>query len=188
MAKSILVINGSPRAAGNTDAILQMFLNGVKNTSHEPIYRKLRELNIANCIGCCKCRDESVCELQDDMSVLRKKIEDAKFLVFATPNYWCEVTGLMKTFIDRLYFYHHQMNSSLIAGKKAIVISTMGEASNIAYESALLIEFFSRALRSLKIEILDIVLFFGLMEKNDIEARPEYLRKAFSLGKELASR
>ena len=74
MAKSILIINGSPRKEGNTDAILNALINGAKSIPLNPIYRKLRELNIADCIGCCKCRDESVCQSQDDMTLLRKDI------------------------------------------------------------------------------------------------------------------
>ena len=32
------------------------------------------------------------------------RLEAADVLVFASPVHWCEVTGRMKTFIDRLYF------------------------------------------------------------------------------------
>lgn len=187
MAKSTLVINGSPREGGNTDSILRMIIQGAESTGMEPIHRKLREMQIAECIGCCRCREESLCQIQDDMTRMRKDIEDSGLLIFATPNYWCEVTGLMKTFMDRLYFYHHPANSSRIAGKKAIIISTMGEATNIEYESALLVEFFARAMKSLNIEILDTRFFFGLMEKNDIEQKPEYLRQAFDIGRKLVS-
>jgi len=63
----------------------------------------------------------------------------------------------------------------------------MGEATNIEYESALLIEFFKRAMKSLEIEILDTVLFPGLMEADDIMGKPEYLERAFDLGQRLAS-
>lgn len=185
MIKSSLVINGSTREGGNTDRILDMLIKGAKDQGMEPVYRKLREMDIADCVGCCKCRDESVCQLQDDMTPIRQDIEDSELLVFASPNYWCEVTGLMKTFMDRLYFYHHPANSSRIAGKKAIIISTMGEAANIEYESALLVEFFTRAMRSLKIEIRDTLLFFGLMEKDDVNRKPDYLQQAFDLGKRL---
>lgn len=185
MTNSTLIINGSPREGGNTDAILRILIKGANSTQQEPVYIKLRDLDISDCIGCCKCRDESICQFQDDMTRMRQDIEDSGLLVFATPNYWCDVTGLMKTFMDRLYFYHHPANSLRIAGKKAVIISTMGEATNIEYESALLIEFFSRAMQSLKIEIRDTLLFYGLMEKDDFERRPDYCRQAFDLGKRL---
>jgi multimeric flavodoxin WrbA len=39
-------------------------------------------------------------------------------LILASPLYWCGVTGLMKTFLDRLFFYYHPRNKDLISGKK----------------------------------------------------------------------
>jgi multimeric flavodoxin WrbA len=48
-------------------------------------------------------------------------------MVFASPLYWWGVTGLMKTFIDRLLFYYYSKNRSLISGKKAIIVTRMAE-------------------------------------------------------------
>ena len=187
MTGSILVINGSPREGGNTDALLDALIKGAKSRSLDPLYKKLRDLHIEDCIGCCRCRDESICFFQDDMTLLREEMENSGVLVLATPNYWCGVTGMMKTFIDRLYFYHHPANSALIAGKKAVVVSTMGERSNVEYESALIVELFNRATRSLDIETVETVLFSDLMGKNDIAAKPDYLERAFELGARLGS-
>jgi len=43
-----------------------------------------------------------------------------------SPVYWCSVTGLTKTFIDRLYYCHHCANSPLLHGKSALVVATVG--------------------------------------------------------------
>jgi multimeric flavodoxin WrbA len=185
MLKQIAVINGSPRENGNTDVVLKELIKGAKEAELETIYLTLRDLTIADCIGCCKCRDESVCHFQDDMNQIRDYLQESDLLIFASPNYWCEITGLMKTCMDRLYFYHHPQNSSFIAGKKAIVISTMGEAHNIDYEAELLVEFFRRALKSLGIQLVGIHLFYDLMEKGAIFNKPEYLKKAYNIGKSL---
>jgi multimeric flavodoxin WrbA len=187
MSERILIVNGSPRFDGNTDALLAELIKGAESRSSDPAHRKLRDLHIEECIGCCQCRDESTCHFQDDMSQMREEIEHSGVLVLATPNYWCGVTGLMKTFIDRLYFYHHPVNCTRIARKKAVVLSTMGEKTRIEYESALIIELFNRALKSLGIELVETVLFPGLMEKNDIAERPDYLKNAFELGRRIAA-
>ncbi len=185
MAQSILLINGSPRENGNTDALLQRLIQGAESVSAELTYIMLRDLDINDCMGCYMCRDESDCKLQDDMTRVRGEIENSGVLIFASPNYWCGISGLMKILVDRLYFYHHPANSARIAGKVAIIISTMGESTNIRYESSLLVEFFQRAMRSLGIDIRDTLLFPGLMEKDDIAEKPEYLGQAFALGKRL---
>jgi multimeric flavodoxin WrbA len=187
MAPPTLLINGSPRENGNTDALLARFIQGAESVSHEFVYLKLRDLRIGDCIGCCTCREESTCKLQDDMTDIRGKIENSGLLIFASPNYWCGITGLMKTFMDRLYFYHHPKNSARLTSKEAVILSTMGESTNIAYESSLLVEFFERAMKSLGITIRDILLFPGLMEKDDVFGKPDYLAQAFALGKSLGS-
>ena len=121
------------------------------------------------------------------MNILRREIEDSGLLILASPNYWCGVTGLMKTFIDRLYFYHHPVNSALIAGKKSVVLVTQGVETHIEYESSLIFEFFRRAMKSLQMELLDTVIFPGLMEKDDAASRSEYLQQAYDLGRRLGS-
>lgn len=185
MNKRVLVINGSTRENGNTDAILRAFLKGVADGGLNAREAVLREVNINNCIGCCKCKDEKKCNFQDDMTELRDMVIKSDVLVFASPIYWCEVTGLMKTFIDRLYFFHHEENKHLVAGKKALMITTLGE-KDAAYESEILAEFYKRCMHSLKIDILDMIYYPDLMEKDAIANKPEYSRAAYKTGKAIA--
>jgi multimeric flavodoxin WrbA len=183
--KRVLVLNGSTRESGNTDALIASFLDGVNKGGLNVQTAVLRELTIDNCVGCCQCRREGTCHFMDDMTHLRGMIMKSDVLVFASPNYWCEVTGLMKTFIDRLYFFHHKENNHLIAGKKAIIITTLGE-KDADYECQVLVEFYRRCMNSLGIEILDWLFFSDLMEKEAIKKKPAYLKKAFEAGRTLA--
>ncbi len=185
MVNSILVINGTPREGRNTDTIIDKLIEGAESVDKNIQYFKLRDLIIHNCIGCCTCKRESRCHFQDDMTQIRQFIEKSDLMIFASPIYWCEITGLLKTFMDRLYFYHHPENSDLIAEKKAIIITTMGEKENIEYESQLLVEFYRRAFKSLKVEILDMLFFSDLMEKEDVLKKPEYLEQAYNISKNL---
>ena len=84
MSKPTVIINGTPRENGNTDAILNKIIEGAHEVGLETIYVKLRELAIANCIGCCTCRDESQCHFQDDMTQIRRYIEESDLLIFAS--------------------------------------------------------------------------------------------------------
>lgn len=186
MAKRVLVINGSTRENGNTDALVNSFIKGLASAGLNMRYAILRELDIHNCIGCCQCQREKTCHSQDDMTDLREAIIKSDALVFASPIYWCEVTGLMKTFIDRLYFFHHEENKHLIAGKKALIITTLGE-KDAAYESQVLVEFYKRCMHSLGIEIIDMLYFAELMDQYAIDKRPEYLKQAFDAGKSLVN-
>lgn len=185
MTQSIAVFNGSPREGGNTDALLEKLGEGARLRTADIRCFRLRDLNIHNCIGCCTCKREARCHFNDDMTEIRHSIQKCGLLIFASPNYWCEVTGLMKTFIDRLYFYHHPENSHLISGKKALILGTLGEKDNVEYESSVLAEFYRRLFKSLNVEVLDMLFFNDLMEKDAVLGKPEYLKRAFSIGERL---
>jgi len=62
------------------------------------------------CRGCKLCfdRGEEMCLLKDARDTLIRKIEESDGIVFATPNYAFQVSGLMKLFLDRLAFIFHR--------------------------------------------------------------------------------
>ncbi|HIP97427.1 MAG TPA: hypothetical protein EYH32_09475 [Anaerolineae bacterium] len=100
----ILAINGSPRGArGNTDRILQPFLEGARQAGAETevVYLKDKEINY--CRGCFTCwtKTPGVCVHKDDMPELLEEIRQADIVVYASPLYIFNVTAQMKTFLDR---------------------------------------------------------------------------------------
>lgn len=115
--KKILLISGSARN-GNCKIVLE---NIQKNFwleySTDLVY--LRDYNISECIGCNKCSSTNVCVQEDRMRELIDKMNDADIIILATPNYFYNVSGLTKLFIDRSYSLYHQ---SLLKGKKFIYV------------------------------------------------------------------
>jgi len=180
----VLVINGATREGGNTDTIVNLFIEGAKAAGLTTDCVTLRDLKIADCIGCCTCLRESTCHFDDDMKGLRKKIIDSAVLVLASPLYFSEVTGLMKTFIDRLYFFYHEVNKKMIAGKKAFIITTLGE-KEIGSETEVVEESYKRLLRALDLKLMDMRYFPDLMEKESIQQKPTYLEEAYNMGKRI---
>jgi multimeric flavodoxin WrbA len=79
------------------------------------------------------------------MTKIRNFIQEGRLLIFASPLYWCGVTGLMKTFLDRLFFYYHAHTKLMIGGKRSIIVTPMNQ-SNVGYESETLIQFYDRLL------------------------------------------
>lgn len=180
----ILLVNGSARENGNTDAILAAYLEGIGETNAEAHEIKLRERVINECIGCLRCRDEQKCNFQDGMTELRDMLLKSDIVVLASPVYWCEITGLLKTFIDRLYFFHQRVNSHLLSGKKAVIITTLAEQDAV-YESSIIAEFYRRCMKSLGIEILDMLIYPDLGDRGAAAARPAYLKAARHAGRQL---
>jgi multimeric flavodoxin WrbA len=70
----------------------------------------LSDYRIETCRGCklCFLRGEEFCPLKDDRDVLIEKMMASDGVVFASPNYSFQVSGMMKVFLDRLGFLFHR--------------------------------------------------------------------------------
>ncbi len=100
----ILAINGSPRGKKSiTYLMVESFLKGAKENGAETEHILLSEYNILHCIGCLTCwiKTPGICIFQDD----RKKINtsDSDIIIYATPLYADNVSGLLKNFMDRSF-------------------------------------------------------------------------------------
>lgn len=116
--KKVLLISGSNRA-GNTNYILKMINREMINS--ELIL--LKEKNIEYCKGCLACHNISHCVINDDINEIIIKIIDSDLIVFGVPNYFDNVSGIFKNFMDRL---HPLYKSGLAADKKVVFIYVGG--------------------------------------------------------------
>jgi multimeric flavodoxin WrbA len=182
MNSKVLVINGATRSNGNTDILVKRIQEGGAATGLDIDLVILGEKKIENCIGRYQCLEKAICSIQDDMEEIRTLIEKAKILVLASPMYWCGVTGLMKTFIDRLFYYYHPDTKGRMLGKRAMIITPMNQ-SNVVYESEILVQFYSRLLNCLGIRLIDMFFFGGIMRQADLKNKPQYLKAAYEIGR-----
>ncbi|MDV0444978.1 hypothetical protein MmiAt1_05300 [Methanimicrococcus sp. At1] len=87
----------------------------------------LAKMNIGCCFGCESCRKTGSCVRKDDMYLLYDELKKADAVVIGTPIYMGEMTGQLKTFIDRCFALKDAERNSLIpAGKKLAVVITQG--------------------------------------------------------------
>jgi len=101
----ITACNGSPKAErGNTHVMVESFLAGAEEAGAEVENILLAKKKIRPCTGCNACWmvTPGSCSQKDDMEELLAKVVASDVLVFATPVYVDNVTGLMKNFMDRL--------------------------------------------------------------------------------------
>ncbi|MBW1856527.1 MAG: flavodoxin family protein [Deltaproteobacteria bacterium] len=95
----ILGICGSARKKGSTASLLKEVL---KSTEMESELIFLSDLNIGFCTGCLNCRkNKGECPKEDDMQVVLDKCLSSKAIVLGSPNYYYDISGLMKNMIDR---------------------------------------------------------------------------------------
>lgn len=87
-------------------------------------YVFLKDVRLGQCLGCQACFDkgEDKCPLKDDRAMLEEKIHNADGVIFASPTYESNVSGLMKNFFDRLGYVCHRPRFF----KSALVLTTSG--------------------------------------------------------------
>jgi multimeric flavodoxin WrbA len=95
--KKYLFISGSPRK-GNTEFILNKIYNSIDSEKEIVL---LRNENINQCAGCLYCDKHKKCIIKDDMQEVYEKMIKADIFIIGTPNYYDNVPGLLKNFIDR---------------------------------------------------------------------------------------
>ena len=76
MSKKIIILNGSPRAKGNTMGIIKAFTAGAEAAGHTVTRFDLQKMNIHPCIGCCQGGKDisSPCTQKDDMDKIAEII------------------------------------------------------------------------------------------------------------------
>lgn len=101
MSKKILVISTSPRKGGNSETLADAFIRGAKETGNQVEKICLYDKTISFCRGCLACLKSHRCVIHDDADIIAQKMKEADVLVFATPIYYYEMCGQMKTMLDR---------------------------------------------------------------------------------------
>lgn len=101
MSKNVLVISTSLRSNSNSDALADAFVKGAEEAGHQVEKVSLRDKSIGFCKGCLVCLKTGKCVIKDDAVLIAQKMHDADVIVFATPIYYYEMSGQMKTMLDR---------------------------------------------------------------------------------------
>ncbi len=108
--KKVTAFVGSAHKKNTHNAVVQ-FLNNLKALGDvETEIVTLNDYRLEICRGCRLCfeKGEKFCPLKDDRDILFDKINASDGVVFATPNYCFQMSGIMKVFLDRFGFAIHR--------------------------------------------------------------------------------
>ena len=100
--KKIVVISTSLRHGSNSEMLADKFIDGAKAAGNGVEKITLGGKNISFCRGCLACQKLGRCIIDDDVNELMEKVLNADVVVWATPIYYYEMSGQMKTLIDRM--------------------------------------------------------------------------------------
>ncbi len=100
--KKVVVISTSLRPGSNSYALAERFSEGAKVAGNEVEFISLRGKEIKFCIGCLSCQKTGACVFKDDVPAIMDSVLNADVVCWATPIYYYEMSGQMKTLIDRM--------------------------------------------------------------------------------------
>lgn len=178
MSKHVLVISTSLRK-GNSERLAQEFAKGAAAAGHQVEELTLRDKRLTFCTGCMACLEKGHCVIPDDAVEIAAKMKQADVIAFATPIYYYEMSGQMKTLLDRA----NSLYGSDYKFTDIYMLTTAAEDEAFVPQRAVSglqgwIDCFERA--SLK----GSVFAGGVNAPGEIEGRPA-LARAFALGQQV---
>jgi multimeric flavodoxin WrbA len=112
----IIAINGSPRKNCNTAKLLKKALEGAKSKGADTELINLYDLNYKGCNSCFLCKIKGsksygICAVNDDLKEVITRIEESDSIIFGSPIYLGNVTGEMRSFMERLIYPYLTYNN-----------------------------------------------------------------------------
>lgn len=133
-----VAVNGSPRKNGNTHDLLNMVLAPLKEAGWDTQLLQVGGTPIKPCTGCFGClkRKDKTCVLPpDSFAGIFPELLKADAIILGSPTYYANVTGDMKSLIDRVGFVS-AANDRLLQGKiGAAVVSQRRAGGVIAFDA-----------------------------------------------------
>jgi len=103
-----IAINGSPRKKWNTSQLLREAAKGAESVGAEVKFINLYDLAYKGCISCFGCKRKGAipchCFMKDDLSPILEEVLQADVLFLGSPIYFGNITGEMRSFLERLAF------------------------------------------------------------------------------------
>ena len=100
--KRVIVISTSLRHGSNSDMLADKFIEGARSAGNDVEKISLIGKEIQFCKGCFACQKLGRCVIKDDVNDIMAKVLEADVVCWATPIYYYEMSGQMKTLIDRM--------------------------------------------------------------------------------------
>ncbi len=210
----VIAVNGSPRKKWNTATMLEHALEGAASRGAQTRLVHLYDLDFKGCISCFACKKKGGesfgrCAVRDDLAPVLGEIREADALILGSPIYFGEVSGEMRSFLERLLYpcllYEENAPSQFPRKIPTAWIYTMNIPESMVKEMSLDRVFnFNKFLLDWIIGPCESLMSYDTLQFDDYskyaagrfdaeakrkrheEVFPEDCRKAYELGKKLA--
>ena len=189
--KNTLCLLGSPRRGGNSDRLAERFCSQAQSYGSTAENVALSALSFSGCQNLFECKNGSqTCGLNDDLSNVLEKIKNAHVLVLASPIYFTNVSGVLKSAIDRFFSFFvpdyttTSEKSRLGHGRTLVLVQTQGEPED-RYTAVL--DQYERGFQFLGFDHQYLIRAWGVREPGDVARYPAFLQQADDVAKAIYS-
>ena len=124
----VVMINGSPRAGGNTALALGEIQKVFEKNGVETEIFEIEKTDITGCRSCGACAKLGRCVIDDIVNKIAEALKDADGLVIGSPVYYASANGTLISLLDRL-FYSNSTDLSMKVGA-SVAIARRGGCSS----------------------------------------------------------
>ena len=176
----VLVITTSLRYRSNSDILAEKLVQGAEEAGHDVETVSLKGKTINFCKGCLACQKTRKCVIKDDAIEIAEKVRKAETLVFVSPIYYYEMSGQLKTLLDRL----NPLYSSDYKFRNVYMLTTATEDEDFVCEKAVSglngwVDCFEKA------EFKGSLFCGGINDMGEAGSREQELQEAYDFGKAL---
>ena len=100
----VLILNGSPKAKGNTSFAVSKMIEAFKEEGIEAEEFRVGSMAIRGCIACNSCHKTGKCVFDDAVNEIAEKFKEADGLIAATPVYYASANATLDAVLDRLFY------------------------------------------------------------------------------------
>ena len=104
---NVLLVNGSPKAKGNTALALEEMVKVFEAEGIETEVLHVGNKDIRGCIACGSCGKNGKCVFDDMVNECASKFEACDGIVVASPVYYASANATLIAFLDRLFYSTH---------------------------------------------------------------------------------
>lgn len=116
----VLLINGSPKAKGNTAYALSQMAEVFADEGIEVQTIQVGNKDIRGCVACGGCAKAGKCVFDDAVNEAAEAFREADGLVLASPVYYASANATLVAFADRL-FYSTRFDKRMKVGASVVV-------------------------------------------------------------------
>lgn len=116
----VLLLNGSPKANGNTFTALNEMCKVFAEEGIETQIVQVGNKVIRGCVSCGGCGQKGACVFNDEVNEVAKLFEEADGLVLGSPVYYASANSTLTALCDRLFYSSH-FNKTMKVGASVAV-------------------------------------------------------------------